>query len=82
MAPGERRYLELQHLQALVGELEERQRGLHHVQRVDHVGGHVGRAQVAGGHRAELQEGVQNTRQDLEPRKNPPSGRPFLPLCS
>lgn len=61
-----RAYLELEHLQPLVGELEEGQRGLHDVQRVDHVARHVGRAQVTGRHRAELQQGVQDAGEHLE----------------
>lgn len=59
-------YLELQHLQSFVCELEEGQRGLHHVEAVDHVGGHVRRAQVTGRHCAQLQQGVQDARQHLE----------------
>lgn len=60
-----RAHLELEHLQPLVGELKEGQRGLHDVQRVDHVARHVGGAEVTGRHRAQLQQGVQDAGEHL-----------------
>ena len=47
-AAGHEPYLKLKHLQTLVCELKQSQCGLHHIQGVHHVGGHVGCPQVTG----------------------------------
>lgn len=57
--------LELKHLKSLVGKLKESQRCLHHIQGVDHVGGHVSCAEVTGRHGAQLEERIQDAGEHL-----------------